>query len=302
MILITGANGNLGRRLLLELDKRKLPARAVVRSQRAADVIAKLEVETPVEVRIVDYLDEAAMRSAVEGCQQIVHLVGIIRETAGSRYVDAHERTCEVVSKIAADSGVRRIVYLSIVGTDVASANACLRSKAHAERALLAGSVPALVLQVAMVLGEGDYASTALRGRARSRWNILLRSSSLEQPIYAGDMIAAILAGLDAGDVDDVTIELAGPRVLTRGDLTRAAAHTLGRRTHIVSLPLWTGLLAARLLELVSANPPVTRAMLGVLDHDDDVDPAPALERLGISLTPFDAMLEACLDKAQTTA
>ena len=302
MILITGANGNLGRRLLLELDKRKLPARAVVRSQRAADVIAKLEVETPVEVRIVDYLDEAAMRSAVEGCQQIVHLVGIIRETAGSRYVDAHERTCEVVSKIAADSGVRRIVYLSIVGTDVASANACLTSKAHAERALLAGSVPALVLRVAMVLGEGDYASTALRGRARSRWNILLRSSSLEQPIYAGDMIAAILAGLDAGDVDDVTIELAGPRVLTRGDLTRAAAQTLGRRTHIVSLPMWTGFLAAGLLELLSANPPVTRAMLGVLDHDDDVDPAPALERLGISLTPFDAMLEACLDKAQTTA
>ncbi len=302
MILITGANGNLGRRLLLELDKRKLPARAVVRSQRAADVIAKLDVETPVEVRIVDYLDEAAMRSAVEGCQQIVHLVGIIRETAGSRYVDAHERTCEVVSKIAEDSGVRRIVYLSIVGTDVASANACLTSKAHAERALLDGSVPVLVLRVAMVLGEGDYASTALRGRARSRWNILLRSSSLEQPIYAGDMIAAILAGLDAGDVDDVTIELAGPRVLTRGDLTRAAAHTLGRRTHIVSLPLWTGLLAAGLLELLSANPPVTRAMLGVLDHDDDVDPAPALERLGISLTPFDAMLEACLDKAQTTA
>ena len=302
MILITGANGNLGRRLLLELDRRKLPARAVVRSQRAADVIAKLEVETPVEVRIIDYLDEAAMRNAAEGCQQIVHLVGIIRETAGSRYVDAHERTCEVVSKIAEDSGVRRIVYLSIVGTDVASANACLTSKARAERALLEGSVPALVLRVAMVLGEGDYASTALGGRARSRWNILLRSRSLEQPIYAGDMIAAILAGLDAGDVDDVTIDLAGPRVLTRGDLTRAAAQTLGRRTHIVSLPLWTGLLAAGLLELLSANPPVTRAMLGVLDHDDEVDPAPALERLGISLTPFAAMLEACLDKAQTTA
>ncbi len=298
MILITGANGNLGRRLLKELDKRKLPARAVVRSQRAADAIAQLELESRPQVRIVDYLDEAAMRSAVEGCQQIVHLVGIIRQTSGSRYVDAHERTCEVVNKVAQDSGVRRIVYLSIVGTDVTSANACLASKAQAEELLLKGSVPALILRVAMVLGEDDYASGALRRRARSRWNILLRSSSLEQPIYAGDMIAAILAGLDAGDMDDVTIDLAGPRVLTRGDLTRAAAQALGGRTRVVSLPLWLGFLAAGLLERLSANPPVTRAMLGVLDHDDNIDPATALERLGISLTPFDTMLERCLDKA----
>ena len=298
MIVITGANGNLGRRLLIELDKRKLPARAVVRSQRAAAAIGRLELDSPVEVRIVDYLDEVAMRDAVAGCQQIVHLVGIIRETASSRYVDAHERTCEVVARVAQDAGVRRIVYLSIVGTDVASSNACLASKAQAERLLLEGLVPALVLRVAMVLGEGDYASAALRGRARSRWNILLRAASLEQPIYAGDMIAAILAGLDSADADDVTIDLAGPQVLTRGDLTRAAAQTLGGRTHIVSLPLWLGLLAAGLLEQLSASPPVTRAMLGVLDHDDDIDPAPAVERLGISLTQLPAMLELCLDKA----
>lgn len=298
MILITGANGNLGRRLLVELDKRKLPARAVVRSQRAADAIARLELATPIEIRIVDYLDEAAMRDAVADCQQVVHLVGIIRETAGSRYVDAHERTCEILSSVAQGSGVRRIVYLSIVGSDVASANACLASKARAERALLQGAVPALVLRVAMVLGEDDYASGALRGRARNSWNILLRSGSLEQPIYAGDMIAAILAGLDAGDVDDLTINLAGPRVLTRGDLTRAAAQTLGGHTRIVSLPLWVGLLAAGLLEQLSASPPVTRAMLSVLDHDDDIDPAPGLQRLGISLTSFDTMLKLCLDKA----
>ena len=64
---------------------------------------------------------------------------------------------------------------------------------------LLNGAVPALILRVAMVLGEDDYASGALRRRAHSRWNVLLRSSSLEQPIYAGDMIAAILADLIYG-------------------------------------------------------------------------------------------------------
>ena len=40
---------------------------------------------------------------------------------------------------------------------------------------LLNGAVPALILRVAMVLGEDDYASGALRRRAHSRWNVLLR-------------------------------------------------------------------------------------------------------------------------------
>ena len=59
----------------------------------------------------------------------------------------------------------------------------------------------------------------------------------------------------------------------------------------MVSLPLGLGMLMAGLVERVSANPPVTRAMLEVLDHDDAIDAQPAAERLGLELTPLDQML-----------
>jgi len=55
------------------------------------------------------------------------------------------------------------------------------------------------------------------------------------------------------------------------------------------------GVAFAGLLERLSANPPVTRAMLGVLDHDDAVDVAPACDWLGIELTPLDKMLTLAL-------
>jgi len=294
VILITGANGNLGRRLLQELSRRGEQVRAVVRSPRAAAQIAALPLAVKPEVIELDYLDEAAMLRAMTGCSTVIRLVGIIKETAGNLYLDAHEGTTRVIAALAPGAGVERVIYLSIVGTSVDSANSCLASKARGEQILREGQVPALILRVPMVLGEGDYATAALRKRAGRGFNLLLRGSSLEQPIYAGDVIAAILAAVDAAVPLAEVIDLAGTRSLTRAQLTHAAAAALGRQTRVVSLPLFFGLLAAWMLELVAKNPPVTRAMLGVLDHDDNLDPAAAAQRLGITLTPLEQTLKQC--------
>lgn len=300
MILITGANGNLGRRLLTVLTQRGQKVRAVVRSPRAVTQIQQLNLEPAPEVVQLDYLDAEAMAAAMQGCRAVVHLVGIIKETGASSYQAAHEGTTRVVAQQAPKAGIERIIYLSIVGTSVNSANSCLRSKALGERILSEGAVPALVLRVPMVLGEGDYASGALKARAWRTTNVLLRGSSQEQPIYAGDVVIAVVKALESEPVLDQTLDLAGPQSLSRVELTKAAARAVGRSTRTVSLPLFIGLAAAWIMERVSSNPPVTRAMLGVLDHDDRIDPEPALKSLDMELTPLDDMLHRCLSTTDT--
>lgn len=295
MILITGANGNLGRRLLKVLTDQGHSVRAVVRSERAVAQIRGMQLTREPEIIQLDYLDAAAMRAAMQGARAIVHLVGIIKETAASSYVDAHEGTTAVVAEQAAAAGVERVIYLSIVGTSIDSANDCLRSKAAAENILLAGAVPALVLRVPMVLGEGDYASSALKGRATRSTNFLLRGDSLEQPIYAGDVVSAVVRGLTCEAPLARGLDLAGPESLSRAELTQAAARSLGNSTRTVSLPLFLGMVMAWIFERVSASPPVTRAMLGVLDHDDQLNVAATLELLELELTPLPTMLELCV-------
>ena len=272
-VLVTGANGHLGRRLLEALST---PTRALVRSEAAASTLADHG-----DVRIVDYGDGDGLREACVGCTRIVHLVGIIKETARTTYTAAHEASTRNLLHAAAATGVERIVYLSILGADADSANACLASKARAETMLLQSTIPALVIRVPMVLGEGDYASIALLARAGRRLAVTFRASSREQPIYAGDVADAVRAGL-AHDAPTGIVELAGPRSLTRRELTHAASR-VGTRT--LSLPIWTGYALAWLLERWTDNAPVTRAMLGVLDHDDDIDPRPGADALGIRLT-----------------
>lgn len=294
MFAVSGANGHLGRRLLPVLLQRG-PVRALVRSEAAAAQVRGLELGPGCEVRIVDPADRAALAAALEDCAGVAHLAGILKETARNRYRDAHEAVCAALADAAASAGARRVVCLGILGSTTGSTNACFASRAAAERLLFEGKVPATIIRVPMVLGEGDYAAGALARRARKGLNLVLRAASLEQPIYAGDVINAVVSALDDQSDSEHVYELAGPESLARRTLIHRAATIAGRHTRVVSVPLAMGMAAAWLLERLSANPPVTRAMLGVLDHDDRVNTEPAVTALRIRLTSLDETLRRTL-------
>ena len=297
--LITGANGNLGRRLLADLlADGNHSAIAVVRSERARDQILRDDAipheSEALRISVLDYSDADALADAAVGCERAVHLVGILKQTRSASYFDAHEGSCRALTSALDGSSVEHLTYLSIVGSRPDAANACLASKGRAEQICLQSRTPTCVLRVPMVLGEGDYASASLRARASAGRSFTFRATSMEQPIYAGDVVKAIRAAARMqvqGDLD-----LAGPEALSRRELTARAGRVLGTRTAVVSLPLAVGYGLAWLMERLLANPPLTAAMLGVLDHDDQVDSGRALAALGLDgLTGLDDMLAAVL-------
>ncbi len=306
-IVVTGANGQLGRALLADLaGEGHASARALVRSSRAAETIEGLGLRPAPAVRVVDYTSPQAMEAALSGARFVVHLVGIIKETRDTRYVDAHENTCHALALAAARAGVERIVYLSILGSSPDSSNACLASKGRAEAMLLEGRVATTVLRVPMVIGPDDHASAALRRQARARSvRLVARGRTLQQPIDARDVRRAILAALGtalaagsptqarraAGPGRDLVLDAGGPECLSHRNLVLRAARHWSHTPRIRSIPLGVARAGIGLLEALLPNPPITRAMFDVLQHDDRVDPRAFCEQLGIELTPLDTTL-----------
>ncbi len=295
-VLVTGANGHLGRRLLQRLAGER-ECVAVVRSDRARGQIEALGLDPAPRIEVLDYGDAQAMAAAARGCSHAVHLVGILKEASNSSYLAAHEHSATALAGAADAAGLQRTVLLSIVGSRPDSDNACLASKGRGEAILHAAATPALVLRVPMVLGEGDYASRALAGRARAGRVLMARGgASLEQPIYAGDVVEAILAGIARDGLDGLSLDLGGPESLPRSALVARAAAVLGREApRVVSFPLALQRCVAWLLERALSDPPITTAMLGVLEHDDAVDARAACDALGITLTSLDDTLRRCV-------
>jgi NADH dehydrogenase len=252
------------------------------------------------ETVILDYRDAEAVERAARGCRAAVHLVGIIKEAPGTSYSEAHEDTCRALASAGAAAGLERVVYLSILGSRPDSPNACLSSKGRAEEILQQGPVPATVLRVPMVLGPGDVASRALLGQARAGLLPLVGGGrTLQQPIDADDVIAAILACLAKPDLADQALDLGGPECLSHRALVERAAALLDRRPRVLPIPLIAMRTAAAIMERASASPPITRAMLEVLQHDDRVDARLACEKLGIQLRPLDQTLMRCVGERE---
>ena len=155
-----------------------------------------------------------------------------------------------------------------------------------------------------MVLGQGDPATQALfRQASAQRTTLVAGGRSLQQPIDARDVVRAISeAATDAGPAT-LTLELAGPDCLPHRDLVARAARVLGiSPPQIRSVPLFAATAFAWLAERILSNPPVTVAMLGVLQHDDEVQTETTCQRLGIELTPLDETLAHSLRVLQEAA
>jgi len=300
-ILVTGANGNLGRQLIGRLcdlsdeDGGTRPVvRALVRSEAAAARVRSLPAVCQPEVVVGNYTDPDSMREAVSDCGGVVHLVGIIKERRGASYCSAHEETCRLLAEVASEAGCRRIVYLSIFGSHAGAPNPCLQSKGLAERILLEGRVPTTVLRVPMVLGPDDFASASLRAQAQARWVVLVRGgTTLQQPIDSRDVVNAILAALADDSTTMRALDLCGPECLKHRELLARVAELHGKAPFIIPIPGPLARIFAAAMERISSNPPITRPMLEILDRDDRLDASPCCQQLGITLTPLSDTLRA---------
>ena len=300
-VLITGANGHLGQRLIVTLCATR-PVTALVRSSKAAAQLAELVTTLPaasaanLNVQQFNYSDIKGITQASKQCNELVHLAGILMETPNSSYQQAHVETTTNLLKALAARRLKRIHYLSIVESHADSPNPCLASKGAAEQLLLSSPHPTSVLQVPMVLGEGDYAAMALRQQASRALNLVFAPQARDQPIYAGDVVSAIINGSHLPADYNRMIQLAGPESISKRDLIHRAATLLKHKTRIIGLPGFVAQVLAKVLALTSNNPPITGPMLDILNHDDNYEVSTACQTLDLELTPLDDMLRLVLN------
>lgn len=292
-IVVTGANGQLGRALLATLAESAHPfVRALVRSDRARATIEAVGLDPAPDIRIVDYTSPNQMEEAMTGAKCVVHLVGIIKETPGAGYAEAHEQTCHALALAADRAGIERIVYLSILGSTPDSENPCLASKGRAETMLLDDRVPTTVIRVPMVIGGNDAASQSLRKQARAESIRLIGGGqTCQQPIDARDVVRAILSACTAEPGRHLTLDAGGPESLSHRNLVLRAARLWNNEPQIKSIPTRLARFGVNCLETFLRNPPVTRAMFDILQHDDRVDTRTFCQTLGFELTPLDKTL-----------
>ncbi|UAJ78125.1 SDR family oxidoreductase [Leifsonia sp. ZF2019] len=251
-VLVTGATGYVGGRLVPRLLARGHSVRVLARSpQKLADVPWAAEVE----VVEGDLSDAASLERAMAEIDVVYYLVHSMR--ARGDFASEEADTARVVAEAARTAGVSRIVYLGALHPD-GPLSQHLRSRVAVGRILLDSGVPAIVLQAGVVIGSGSASFEMIRQLTEvlpympaPRW---VRNRI--QPIAIRDVLHYLLAAAELPPEVSRAFDIGGPDILRYGQMMNGYAVEAGLpQRPIASLPVFTPWLASQWVNLVTPIP-----------------------------------------------
>ncbi|HEY5708235.1 MAG TPA: NAD(P)H-binding protein [Solirubrobacterales bacterium] len=248
MLLLTGATGSVGSRLLPLLLERGDDVRCLVREPRR---LGPRRVDVQIALGdLGEMSDPYLVRQALRGVDTVIHLAATIRDQPPHRIEELNGLATVRLLRAAERSGVRRFVFFSALNASAAQRTRFFRAKWLAEQAVTSSPLETTIFAPSIVYDHTDPWITLLRrfsflpvlpvsGEGRARF----------EPIWAQDAARCVVAAL--GGSDERRYELAGPESLDYDEMSDLVSRIAGRPRSLVHLPLplvRSGLIAMRSL------------------------------------------------------
>ena len=249
MLLLTGATGSIGSRLLPLLLERGEDVRCLVREPRR---LGPHRVDVQIALGdLGEMSDPYLVRQALRGVDSVVHLAATIRDQPPHRIEELNGLATVRLLRAAERSGARRFAFFSALDAAAAQRTRFFRAKWLAERAIASSPLETTVFAPSIVYDRSDPWVTLLRrfsflpvmpvsGAGRARF----------QPLWADDAARCVVAALQRdGTGGRRRYELAGPETLSYDEMSDLVSRVAGRPRPLVHLPLplvRAGLIALR--------------------------------------------------------
>jgi uncharacterized protein YbjT (DUF2867 family) len=270
VILVTGGSGFVGGHVVHELRGRELPVRCLVRDTRKASKLAAWGCE----LAEGDVTDAASLRQAVEGCETVVHLVAI-RQGREEQFQRVMVDGTRALLAAAKDAGVGRFVHMSALGTGEATKDLVpyYRAKWENEQLVRASGSPYVIFRPSFIFaGDGGILPTFIKlARLAPVTPIIGSGRQRIQPIWADDVAAYFAEAVTRADVAGRLFELGGPDVVSWNAFWERLKRVRGMRRPSIHVPVGLMRINALVTERLPGNIPLTRDLLTMLEHGDNV-------------------------------
>jgi uncharacterized protein YbjT (DUF2867 family) len=247
-ILVTGATGYIGGRLLAELERLGRPVRALARNPESL----RPRVAPSTEVVRGDVLDPASLGAALTGVDTAFYLVHSMGAPSG--FAELDRDGARNFGEAAREAGVRRVVYVGGLGDAAEDLSAHLRSRHETGDVLRESGVEVVEFRASIVIGSGSLSYEMVRALTDRlpvmvcpRW-VAIKA----QPIAIEDLLAYLVAAIDLPGGASQVYEIGGPDVVSYGDIMREYARQRGLRRLMIPVPLLTPHLSSLWLALVT--------------------------------------------------
>lgn len=296
-VLVTGGTGVVGRPAVTRLVQRGHTVRLL--SRRAEQAAA--DWEQGVEPYPADVADAASLEGAAEGCDAVLHIVGIVDEDPPeATFQRVNVEGTENLLAEARRAGVGRFVYVSSLGAE-RGASDYHRSKREAEERVRAFAGSWLIVRPGNVYGPGDQVISLLLKLVRVAPVIPLigRGDQCFQPIWGEDLAAALVSAVEDAGLTGRALDVAGPEAVSVAELLDRLERLTDTHPRRVPVPAWLAQTGAGLAESLGVHLPVNAGQMVMLEEENVI--AQGAENalttvFGIDPTPLDRGLALLVD------
>jgi len=288
-VLVTGGTGFVGPHVVRAIADKGHDLKLLVRDSTRSR-------ELPGRPVVGEMTNTASLRSAVEDVEAVVHLVAIRqgREEQFKRVMEQGTRDLVVAAK---DAGVSRFVLMSALGTSEQTKDLVpyYHAKWEMEQAVKGSGLDHVIFRPSFVFGRDGGILPTFRKLAKLTpvTPIIGSGEQRIQPIWADDVAAYFAAALDKAEAANRTFELGGPNAVSWNEFWQRLKATLGmRRRPSLHVPVGLMRINALVTERLPGNIPLTRDLLTMLEHGDNVvSNDDAVQTFQLPLVPLDEQL-----------
>jgi NADH dehydrogenase len=299
-VTVFGGSGFVGRAIVRALAQEGLRVRVACRRIELAERTKTAGDVGQVTVMRTNLRNARSVAAAVAGSQAVVNAAGIPFQRGRQRYQTVHVEGARAIADAAKAAGAQRLVHMSGIGADQRnSTNKYVRSKIDAEDAIIAGFESATILRPSVVFGPEDAMFNRMAQiAAKAPFVPVVGSGTAKvQPVFVGDVGAAVAAVLKRPETAKTVFELGGPRVYTYREIAALVLREIARDKPIIGVPAGLMKIAGFFAEFLPV-PPLTHDQVDLLVTDNVARPgAPGLAALGITPTAAEAILPMYLDR-----
>jgi len=301
LITVYGGSGFLGRHVVRALAKRDYRIRVAVRRPELANFLQPLGRVGQIHAVQANLRHAPSVEAAARDAQVLVNLVGILGESGRQRFDAVHTYGAEQVALAASAHGAR-MVHVSAIGADENSPAHYARSKAAAERLVLAAQPQAVILQPSILFGPEDdfFNRFASLARMSPMLPLIGGGQTLFQPVFVGDVAKAIADAVDGKLSPGTVYELGGPDARTFKQLMQFVLATIERKRLLVPVPFFAARLKAMVLQFAPSPLTLTPDQVELLRVDNVVSETAkaagrTLQGIGIEPESIEAIVSSYL-------
>lgn len=306
LVTVYGGSGFLGRHVVRALARHDYRIRVAVRRPELANYLQPLGKVGQIHAVQANIRNGASVEAAARDAHVLINLVGILFERNRQRFGAVHTAGAEQVA-LAANAHGARMVHVSAVGADENSPSRYARSKAAAEKLVLSAQPTAVIMRPSILFGpeDGFFNRFASLARVSPALPLIGGGKTRFQPVFVGDVAAAIAIAVDGKARASTIYELGGPEVHTFKQLMQFVLTTVERKRLLVPIPFFVAKLEAMFLQFLP-TPPLTPDQVDLLRADSVVSEQAKAERrtlqgLRIEPEPLEAIVPSYLWRFRKT-